>query len=131
MRRLSPLTAVPLLAVLALVGCSAPVDPVPVASAAPADPAVDATADVEAAVGETLAPLVFGATRTTEGRVEVATSLIDPRSDGSQEGLDAVAICDALAGLEGVTYVSVLESDGTTFAVFGHPSFPAGKCSEV
>lgn len=132
MRRLITLAGVPLFAVLTLTGCSPPAaDPVSTASTEPTDTPADATSTVQTAVGDTLAPLVLAATRTPAGRIEVTTSLIDPRSDGSQEGLDAVAICETLAALEGVTYVNVLEVDGTTFAVFGHPSFPRGKCSEV
>lgn len=133
--RLAPGAA--LLAAVALAGCSGPTEaatavesPSAVKTAAAAK-GTDLTAQVQEAVGEDLVPLVTAATQTEPGRVEVATSITDPRTDDSTEAGQALDICTAASGMADVAHVSVLEADGTTFVVFGHPSFPAGECSEV
>lgn len=91
------------------------------------------TGSLLAAVEEALAPwpAVTAVTQTEPGRISVATSIVDPRGDdGSPEALDAIAICEAAAST-GATYVSVMEADGTHFVLYGHPSYPAGQCTEV
>lgn len=116
--------------VILLSGCSGGTDS-PQASTPAAATGGDVTADVQDAVGGDLAPLVSAAEETEEGRIEVGTSITDPRTDDSDEASDALAICEAVAAMPGITYVSVLEADGTTFALFGHPSVPEGTCGEV
>lgn len=116
--------------VMFLTGCSGGTDS-PQASAPAATSSGDVTTDVQDAVGADLASLVSAAEETEEGRIEVKTSITDPRTDNSDEASDAVAICEAVAAMPGITYVSVLEEDGTTFALFGHPSVPEGACGEV
>lgn len=74
-------------------------------------------------------------TETEPGRLEVATSLVDPRGeDGSAKAQTAIEVCDAAVEL--VTdaespYVSVLEADGTSWILYGHPSMTKGECGEV
>jgi len=71
-------------------------------------------------------------TETEPGRMRIETSLLDPRgADGSEEAKNAIAICEAVVSLFGPNYVSVLENDGTSFILFGHPSVPTGTCAEV
>ncbi|PWJ46272.1 hypothetical protein SAMN06264364_1498 [Quadrisphaera granulorum] len=143
MREAFLVPAVGLLAALALAGCSAPTEaaapaesPSVAESAAPAETAAaaegtDLTEQVRAAVGEDLAPLVTSAEQTEPGRVQVDTSISDPRTDDSAEAGQAIYICDAVSGMDAVEHVSVMESDGSTFVVYGHPAYPAGECSEV
>lgn len=70
------------------------------------------------------------ATETEPGRIEVETSITDPRGgEGSTEAAAAIAICEAAVSL-GATYASVLEADGTTFVLYGHPSY-GQTCTEV
>lgn len=89
------------------------------------------TADVRDAAGAA-GDAVTKAEESEPGRISVETSLVDPRGeDGSAEARQAIEICEAAAGIEGVTYVSVLEKDGTSWVLFGHPSVPTGKCAEV
>lgn len=87
---------------------------------------VDRTADAQAVAGD----VVTKATETEPGRIEVETTIADPRSDaGSAEAQSAIAVCEAVRGL-GAEHVSVLESDGSTFVVAGHPSY-GEACAEV
>ncbi|MEV8179182.1 hypothetical protein AB0O99_14100 [Cellulosimicrobium funkei] len=87
---------------------------------------VDRTADAQAVAGD----VVTKATETEPGRIEVETTIADPRSDaGSAEAQSAIAVCEAVKGL-GAEHVSVLESDGSTFVVAGHPSY-GEACAEV
>lgn len=73
---------------------------------------------------------VVSATETEPGRYEIQTSIVDPRgAAGSAEAVDAIAICEAVVKL-GATYVSVLEEDGTTFVVYGHPRY-GDVCTEI
>ncbi|WP_426735542.1 hypothetical protein [Glutamicibacter sp. 2E12] len=89
------------------------------------------TADVRDTAG-TAGDAITKAEETEPGRISVETSLVDPRAaDGSAEAKQAIEICEAAAGLDGVTYVSVLEKDGTSWVLFGHPSVPTGECAEV
>lgn len=129
------LALLPVLAVL-LAGCSSSTEPEPTKvpataeSVAPAE-AKDMTADVRDAAG-TAGDAITKAEETEPGRISVETSLVDPRGeDGSTAAKQAIEICEAAAGLDGVTYVSVLEEDGTSWVLFGHPSVPKGECSEV
>ncbi len=99
---------------------------------------VDVTADLTAAgAGQPWAALITAATRTEPGRVEVETTIIDPRggTTGSPEAQQARAVCEgALAWLQtrgaAEPKVSVMESNGTSFVLYGHPSYPGG-CTEV
>lgn len=98
------------------------------ATSAPASPTgtVDRTADVRAVAGDT----VTSATETEPGRIEVDTTIADPRGGaGSAEAVAAIAVCNAVLSL-GVTHVTVREADGTTFVVAGHPKYGA-TCVEI
>ncbi|WP_194521987.1 hypothetical protein [Cellulosimicrobium sp. JZ28] len=87
---------------------------------------VDRTADVQAVAGD----VVTKATETEPGRIEVETTIADPRSDaGSAEAQSAIVVCEAVKGL-GAEHVSILEADGSTFVVAGHPSY-GEACTEV
>ncbi|WP_454728846.1 hypothetical protein [Cellulosimicrobium protaetiae] len=86
---------------------------------------VDRTADVQAVAGE----VVTKATETEPGRIEVETTIVDPRTDASAEAAQAVEVCNAVIEL-GAEHVSVLEADGSTFVVAGHPSY-GEECTEV
>jgi len=87
---------------------------------------------VSAGLSPETAALVSNATETEAGRISVETTIVDPRGDaGSAEAESALEICEAAAALDGVTYVNVMEADGTTFVLFGHPSVPEGECGEV
>lgn len=99
---------------------------------------VDRTADLlDANPDATWTGEVTAATATEPGRLEIDTTLVDPRSEGgSPESQTAIEICEAGVALlsgEGTEapYVSVLESDGTTWVLYGHPMVPAGECGEV
>ena len=97
-----------------------------VVTSAPAAAAIDRTVELRALAGEA----VVMAEEVEPGRIEVTTSIVDPRGDsGSAEAVAAIAICEATVGL-GANYVSVLEADGTTFVLYGHPSYGA-TCTEV
>lgn len=129
------LALLPVLALL-LAGCSSTTEPKPtkeqatVESVAPAE-AKDVTADVRDAAG-TAGDAITKAEETEPGRISVETSLVDPRGeDGSAEAKQAIEICEAAAGLDGVTYVSVLEEDGTSWILYGHPMAEDGECTEV
>lgn len=123
-------------------------------SDAPSTPAQPTTADTSAAPdadngndqtkalrslanGATWADSLTTATLTEPGRLEVATTLVDPRGDaGSPEAQEAIAICEASVSLLedlGVSnpFVSVVEDDGTTWILYGHPLVPEGECGEV
>ncbi|UKA77333.1 hypothetical protein [Arthrobacter sp. FW306-07-I] len=71
-------------------------------------------------------------TETEPGKIRIETSLVDPRgADGSEEAKSAITICESVVSLFGPSYISVLENDGTTFVLFGHPTVPSGACAEV
>lgn len=74
-------------------------------------------------------PTVSAVTGTEPGRLEIQTSIVDPR-DGGPEAHEAIAICQAAVD-PGVASVAVLEADGTHFVLYGHPSVPSGECGEV
>lgn len=103
------------------------------ASVAVFDP-VDVTDDVVAAAGD-LGSVITGATVVEEGRIEVATSIVDPREDGSQEAANAVAVCEAAVSvMPDAVYVTVMEDDGTAFAVYSTGplpmDLPSNECVE-
>lgn len=130
-----------LLALLALplTGCAstdAPEQPATTAAAtksskAAADEGKDVTKQLKAAAGAR-AKHIDVATETEPGRIVVETSLVDPRGDaGSPAAKDAIAICEATVKLKGTEHVSVMEADGTTWILFGHPMATEGECTEV
>lgn len=130
MKKLAP-AAVAALA-LALTSCAG-TEPQPAASSPTSAAASSPSSDLAAAVSAALAddPHVTGVESPENGRVEVSTDLTDPRTENSTEADQAKAICEAAADVEGVDYVNVTESDGTSWVLFGHPRYPAGECTEV
>jgi ABC-type Fe3+-hydroxamate transport system substrate-binding protein len=96
----------------------------------------DRTADLKArGAGTSWAAKVTRAVQPEPGRLTVETSIVDPRSAGSAEAAEAIAICNAGVALlqdDDVDdpKVTVAEADGSTFVVYGHPSYPGG-CSET
>lgn len=95
-------------------------------SSPPAAAPIDRTTELRELAGEA----VSAAEEVEPGRIEVTTTIVDPRGDaGSAEAAAAIAICEAAVGL-GATYVSVLEADGTTFVLYGHPTY-GPTCTEV
>ena len=146
--------ALPLLAVLLLAGCAAPEPtavsaettgtatptatmspaPTPTSEIAPAEVApapVDMTAEVRDA-SPPLESYVKSATSSEAGRVSVESSLVDPRGDnGSAEAVLALQLCnDVVANMSGVSYLSIMENDGTTWILYGHPGY-GSTCTEV
>ena len=138
-------------AALLLTGCAAspsPADTAPAATpgttapsqtaaapeslpAASSDP--DKTADFKTAnAGAAWVGQIKSATAAEPGRIKIETSIVDPRgADGSEPARTAIAICEAAVAIFGPSYVAVMEDDGTHFVLFGHPSVPAGACTEV
>jgi ethanolamine ammonia-lyase small subunit len=128
------LATTPALAAVLTAGCSS-------GSAVEDPPAsaddVDVTEDLQAAAGgESWAQLITEATRSEADRLEVRTTVVDPRAAGSPDtGRPAIDICSAAvqwlqAQGAGHPDVTVMEADGSTDVVFGHPSYPGG-CTEV
>jgi hypothetical protein len=71
-------------------------------------------------------------TEIEPGRIRIYTSVVDPQTaSGSEAAVTAIAICESAVALFGPSYVSVLEDDGTSFVLYGHPSVPEGACTEV
>jgi hypothetical protein len=71
-------------------------------------------------------------TETEPGKIRIDTSVVDPQAaSGSEAAVTAIAICESAVALFGPSYVSVLEDDGTSFVLYGHPSVPKGACTEV
>ena len=118
---------------LALAGCTSgdetePAGPVTsqppaptTATAAPQDPE-----DVAAAFLRELendGEHITGIDVPEPGRLSIATDLDDPGRDAAPASLLALSICEAGARVEGVEYVSVHESDGSTWALYGHPAY--------
>lgn len=141
-----------LLAVLLLAGCAAPeptivyvettvtatptpaVTPTPTPTA-PAAAVAPAPADVTGKVRDAspaLESYVKSATSSEAGRVVVESFLVDPRGEnGSAEALLALRLCsDVVANMSGVSYVSIMENDGSTWILYGHPSY-GSTCTEV
>ncbi len=120
------------------------VDPTPTPSPTPApatttEPAPEpvATAPAKTFVDQirddvgSYANLITSAEETEPGRIEVGTSIVDPRGDnGSPEAQQAIAICEAVMIATGASYVNVAEEDGTTFVLAGHPTY-GPDCTEV
>lgn len=129
------LALLPVLALL-LAGCASGTESEPTASPSPSETvaeveAKDMTAEVKKAAADA-GEVIVKAEETEPGRISVETSLVDPKgTDGSAEAQTAIQICEATAALDGVTYVSVLEKDGTSFVLFGHPAVAEGECAEV
>lgn len=99
---------------------------------------VDLTADLT--VGQPWADAVTSAIQTDPNRVEVDTTIVDPRGEnGSPEAQQAIAICQGTVAWlqeQGAVepHVRVMEADGTTFAVYSQTAVgdlvPAQECSE-
>jgi hypothetical protein len=71
-------------------------------------------------------------TETEPGRIRIETSVVDPQAaTGSEAAVTAITICESAVALFGPSYVSVLEEDGTSVVLYGHPSVPKGACTEV
>jgi hypothetical protein len=45
--------------------------------------------------------------------------------------MDDDAICESAVALFGHSHVAVMEDDGTSFVLFGHPSVPTGAFTEA
>ena len=128
-------TLAPLLLIgLLLAGCSSPAEQPEAPSAPPSNTssqeaaAVDRTADVQKVAGKH----VTGAEESEPGRIMVETDLADPGGEGgSPEAKQAISICEAVSQMDGVSYVSVMEEDGTSWVLFGHPALPKGECGEI
>lgn len=74
------------------------------------------------------------AMETEPGRLQIDTTVVDPRGpDGSEPALVAVSMCNAAVASFGAAYphIKVMEADGTHFVLFGHPAVPDGACTEV
>ena len=142
--------ALPLVAALVLAGCSAPqpvddVDPQagtsasspsakPTASTPTPAPVtstgLDVTAEVKA-VSPSVESYVVSGTVTEPGRITVGTTLVDPRGEnGSPEALLAIQLCDDVVSLGGISNVSIMENDGSSWVLYGHPSY-GNVCTEV
>lgn len=130
MKKLAP-AAVAALA-LSLTSCAG-TQPQPAASSPTTAAASSSSSDLAGAVSAALAddPHVTGVESPEDGRVEVSTDLTDPRTEDSAEAGQALAICEAAAEVDGVDYVNVIESDGTSWVLYGHPAHPEGECTEV
>ncbi|MER8026914.1 hypothetical protein [Glutamicibacter protophormiae] len=88
------------------------------------------TADVQK-IAKDVSEYVVKATETEPGRFSVETSIVDPRgADGSMPALQAVRLCNLVTQNFDAKYVSILEDDGTTFAVYGSPMVNGGECGE-
>lgn len=123
---------------LALTGCSATAEPAPtvtVTVTAEARPAPTVTVTVSAAPDSmsaddrltalrAVSQMVTGVEETEPGRWVVHTSILDPRGDdgSSPEAQKAISICERAVEL-GATYVSVMESNDSTFVLYGHPPY--------
>lgn len=129
-----------LLLVASLVSCSSEPEPIPtvtVTVTATPEPAPTVTvtampqAEAEAppsddrlAALRSISEMVTGVEETEPGRWVIHTSIVDPRGDDgtSPEAQKATAICEKAVEL-GAAKVSVMESNDSTFVVYGHPSF--------
>jgi len=90
----------------------------------------DITTEVKAA-SPALESYVKSATIAEPGRVTVESSLVDPRGDsGSPEALLAIQLCNDVVSMGGISHVSIMENDGATWVLYGHPSH-GNICTEV
>lgn len=137
-------SAAAILILFALAGCAAVPEPSPtvtvtvMASPEPA-PTVTVTVTPEAAPPtddrlaalRTVSATVTGVEETEPGRWVIHTSIQDPRGGtaGTPEALKAIAICEKAVEL-GATVVSVMESNDSSFVLYGHPSY-GNVCTEV
>lgn len=123
-------------AALILTGCTPAVDDEGPAHSPTTPPSTSATStrapeDVEA---EFRAQFVDEAANVTDvqvpepNRIIIQTDLEDPGRNTAPETLHARSLCEAAARVEGIEHVSVLEDDGTTWILYGHPAGPAGEC---
>ncbi|MDA3806221.1 hypothetical protein PED38_15585 [Clavibacter sp. CT19] len=123
--------ALPVLALLlgaGLSGCSTEAAP---AASAPATSAPAADSEIATAAQALVGGSVTAATETEPGRIQLDTTIVDPRGDdGSPEALQALGLCEQAKGIPGVTHVSIMEADGTSFVLAGHPSY-GENCTEV
>jgi hypothetical protein len=111
--------------------------PTTATGAAPAADDANVTEDVRAsASGASWIEQMTAATLTEPGRITVETTIVDPRGDaGSPAAQQAIQLCEGVVAYlkgtgEAQPYVSVMENDGSTFVLYGHPSYPGG-CTEV
>lgn len=133
----STLRALPLLAAVALLAACGPSPDD--AAAEDATSAGGTVAEPSTSAGDEWTPVdrsadfaewsdvVTSASETEPGRIAVATNLLADVDDAAVP----MAICRAASELDGVTYVSVAEADGTAWVLFGHPAYPEGVCSTV
>ncbi|MEB0303802.1 hypothetical protein QN345_00415 [Cryobacterium sp. 10I1] len=129
MRRLA--LPIILLASLALTGCSTASSPATTPASAAQPTGTDRTAELRSTLSADLAQFLTSAVEVEPGRITVATTVIDPRSGkGGAAAQAAIAICQSAVALTGTTYVSVQESDGSTFVLYGHPTY-GNTCTEV
>ncbi|MFS4506911.1 hypothetical protein ACMA46_11795 [Clavibacter sp. Sh2141] len=129
-RALPALPALLFAATLALSGCSTEAAPEPAASA-PAASAPAADSDITTAAQALVGGSVSAATETEPGRLQLDTTIVDPRGEaGSPEAVEALDLCKQAKAIPGVTHVSVMEADGTSFVLAGHPSY-GQNCTEV
>jgi hypothetical protein len=131
MTRTSPtLPVLALLLAAGLSGCSTEATPEPAASA-PATSAPTADSAIATAAQALVGRSVTAATETEPGRIQLDTTIVDPRGeDGSPEALEALDLCEQAKAIPGVTLVSVMEADGTSFVLAGHPSY-GENCTEI
>jgi hypothetical protein len=125
--------ALPILALLlaaGLSGCSTAAAP-EATTTAPTSAAPVAESEISTAAQALVGGSVTAATETEPGRVQLDTTIVDPRGDdGSPEALEALDLCEQAKAITGVTHVSVMEADGTHFVLAGHPTY-GEDCTEV
>ena len=99
-------------------------EPAPTVTVTAEPPAAVAPTDDRIAALRAVSQMVTGVEETEPGRWVVHTSIIDPRGDdgSSPEAQKAIAICEKAVEL-GAVHVSVMESNDSTFVVYGHPSY--------
>lgn len=99
-------------------------EPAPTVTVTAAPPADASSADGRLAALRAVSEMVTAVEETEPGRWVVHTSIVDPRGDdgNSAEAQQAIAICEKAVEL-GATKVSVMESDDSTFVLYGHPSY--------
>ena len=145
----APSSAPPSVTVAATMAAST--EPAPTQAAAPAttQPAVQQPAVQQPAAAPTTAPaitftqqiatdvgsyanLITSAEETEPGRIEVGTSIVDPRgADGSAPARQALGICQRIRNAHpDAQRITIYEQDGTTFVLYGHPMY-GNTCTEV